>query len=94
MNDEHSVAKLRGCITNTERPAQRYDASKLPETAFGTQVGDDPTAVGTSFLFAPDAEFGVADSDLDLIRAHAREFDANRDQLFRFAQIDWRRPRA
>ncbi len=91
---KHSVAKHGGCIANTERPAQRHDTAKLPETTFGTQVRGDSTAVGTSFLFAPDAEFRVGNSDLDLVRGHAGKFDANRDQLFGFAEIDGRRPRA
>src|SRR5262245_42450194 len=91
---QHTVAKFRRRFTNTERPTQRYDASKLPETTFGTEVRDYSAPVGPSFLFAPDAEFGVADTDLDLFRGDARQLDAYPDQLLRFTEIDGRRPGA
>src|ERR1044072_5504693 len=65
MNVQHAALQLGGCVSNTNGPAQRHDPPKLTETTFRTKIGNDPSPAGSSFLFTPDAEFAVGQSDLD-----------------------------
>src|SRR5688572_13342867 len=67
LNIKNTVANARCRIADAESPAQRHDTTKLTETAFGAMVRDDSSAIGPSFLFTPNAELSVGQSDLDLV---------------------------
>src|ERR1700741_2319278 len=91
---QHTVAKLSRNIADAESPTQRYKAAKLSETAFRTKIGNDSTPVLSSFLFTPDPELGVANTNLDLLGRYPRKFYANTDRFFRLTQSHRRRPRS
>ena len=93
VNHQHTVAKMRRRVRPAEGPSQRHDPAKLSKTAFGAMVGNNSSPVGPSFLFTPDAEFGVGQSDLDLVRTHTRQLNSDRNSCSRFAEVYWRCPR-
>src|SRR3569832_656825 len=84
---------MRRGVRPAEGPAQRHDPAKLSKTTFGAMVRKNPSPVRSSFLFTPDAEFGVGQSDLDFVRSHTRQLNADRNPCFRFAENDGRGPR-
>src|SRR5688572_312049 len=71
MDLKHAVFQAGGRIAHAERPTQRNDARKLSITSLRAKIRHDTPARRTAFLFAPDSQPRVSQTNLYLLSTHA-----------------------
>ena len=92
FDHEYSIFKCRLCTADVYCPAQWNDSVELAVTPFGAHVRDYPTSRRSAFLFSPDSEFCIAQTNLNLITGYSWEFYAEHYRVLSFSYIDRRSP--
>src|SRR6185295_7010576 len=71
----------------------RHDSGEASVASLRTKMRGNPISWHPALFFSKDSHLRIRQSNLDLLGSHARQFDANDDFLFTFAEVNRRRPR-
>src|SRR2546423_12114370 len=86
-NQQYAIFQLGLAIFHADCPAQGHDTAETPIVSLGTKMRNNFLPRVALFLLSINANLIAVQGNLDLIRRHAGEFDANAYRVLCFANI-------